>query len=119
MNRAVLGYALIALTIIGTLLAFSNAHNYVPRMGLAYNLQHAALFPGPKPDNSLLDACLAKIRGIDPARQLACRQTFPQQFRQYHTSLGVGLSVLAAIALLGLGLVAFGRGGSVSTQPQE
>lgn len=77
----ILGFALVAAAIVGAMLAFSNAQNYVPRAGLVWNMQHAELFS------------TFNSTGLDT----------------YAMSLGTALALCATTGLLGVGLAIFGR----------
>ena len=88
MNLRVIGFTLLGVAIVATILAFSTAKQYTPQRPLAYNLQNAYVF-----------------RTYSPPLE---DDRFPRIDRR-GVKLGTALAGTATIGLVGVGLMIFGK----------
>lgn len=116
----VTGFVLVGLAAILVVLSFSNLSSYAPRLGLAYNLSNASVLrrttterlpcPAPargsslfSPDESVPSSCPrypGALGGTTYGRTTVIFAGVP---------LGVALAISLTIALVGAGLLIFGK----------
>lgn len=129
-SSRVVGFVMIAVALVGTLAAFSIVENYAPQRGFVRNLGEAFVFstyeyrqseencPEPPrlgseifligqprtggcPDNRLAYELRARVR--------TPTYTATTKVKTFSISLGAALAPLLAVALIGTGLIIFGR----------
>lgn len=130
MRLRVIGYVLVTAAVAGSVLAFSLAEDYVPAAGLAYNLSSAELFRTYAsaterrqcPTPTWLGegwAVLPSPRTPIPPGCPSAPEAYLRTPRPTYTTtvtvkasavpLGTALSATTALALIGVGLLLFGR----------
>jgi len=107
MSQRVLGFVLVSVAIIGTFLAFTLS-NYTAQAGFAWNLQNAYVLREqvycPEAPQGLLGT---------NRRPSECPRYVVNSYyvKRDGLSLGLVLTGTAAVALAGVGLVAYGKSG--------
>lgn len=116
MNYRVLGYVLVSIAILVTILTFSTTDYYVPNRGLAFNLANARVLvlrttvqePCPRPiDNDRFQL----VPRDCPQVAALWRPDSTHEVRRITFSgirLGVAVAATSALALVGIGLLIFG-----------
>ena len=112
MNRRVLGYVLVATSLVLGGLAFANARYWNPRVGFLTNLRQAVVAEiGRARSTSPAVTCPEPVPGALREIIPSCtpRPAWSMEVPRFTLTLGNGLVVTSILGLVGVGLIVFGR----------